>query len=231
MYSHFKQWFLFIFLFFIASAKIYSQCAFTETSTVLGSVCSDEVTAAFNSGIIKIPIGAIGIGNTHSYSTVGETTGDTFLGLYDGSGNLLASNDDDSDCECKQSSLSYTNNTPVNIANPYIILSKPGCEAINFQVRIVYNVRNEYDAAPVVFSPSTLKDKCSGEIVQFTALNPGTGESWTSLTPDLISINSSNGEALILKGGFAKIELKRGSCTVRKTYLIKIPATSAITVN
>ena len=71
MYSHFKQWFLFIFLFFIASTKIYSQCAFTETSTVLGSVCSDEVTAAFNSGIIKIPIGAIGIGNISTHSHAG----------------------------------------------------------------------------------------------------------------------------------------------------------------
>jgi hypothetical protein len=217
-----------------------SQC--TPTNVIAATeypVCSDKITSSFNTGILKLSFSEINSGATVTFSTVGETTGDTFLSYYDSVGNLLAFNDDESNCGgCKQSTVSYTNSSGGFLAGSYLIVSKPSCGSLDFDVKIKYNQRSAYDEAPVLIFPPPLTksiDLCSSPIVTFmvSGTPPLSLTPWTSLDTSVATINSSTGEATFIKSGVAKIQVEKagGACKAINNYIVNIMETSIITSN
>lgn len=243
MYFQLQQLVFYILFSFFISIKVSGQCTPTKTyydyanlRTELYPVCSDQFTDKMTGGgIFKVVVKYISQGDTFRFSTVYETTDDTVITLYDASGTQLATNDDDTDCDCKQSLLTYTHPIgSLQVIDGYIIVSKPGCAPLVSDVVVQYSVRNESNTPPKITSPKNLTNLCIGAAIEFTAENfeTSTSQIWDSFTPDILTIDKVTGKGTILKGGIAEIELLGLlTCKVRKKYFINAPVTSVISVN
>lgn len=200
----------------------------TKEVAIQNAVCSDQRIDAAAGEIIKIPLTNLTVSNTLVFSTVGESTDDTFLGLYDASGNLLKSNDDDGDCKgCKQSTISYDLKEN-SISGAYVIISRPDCKVLDSETKIKFSLRNPYNNEPIIKSPiETIQ--CVGSSIIFTH-EKGIANPWLSDASDVATIDSSTGVANFIKPGIAII-LLRGefNCTIIKNYIVRaIPITSTI---
>lgn len=245
---NFKKFFFFIVSFFFWVFHSSAQCGkngFTTTEPQLDIwFCSTKQYTTTSSGAVKIPINKLGIDNEFSFSTVGWTTEDTYLELYDGNGILLASNDNDSACGgCTQSTLVYTNSTGalIETPTPYLIISKKGCLPLDAGISFWYNVDNVYDSPPTIVTQATdLMGKCVNDLVDFEATNmshltPANIDPWSSSDPLVLSIDRDTGMGQIHKSGAVIITATgglMGNCEVKKRYVIKLEAeTSPITTN
>lgn len=209
----------------------FAQCIPTEIKGPINLVCSDQYLGDITGGIIKISLGSFGGENVHSFSTVGLSNEDTYLALYDSLGNLLASNDDDTNCSsCKQSTLKYKSPF-VGVSNPYLIISKPGCSSLSTSVNLKYNVRNDYNTEPKILSPINLI-QCSGTSANFTHNTDSVEDAnpWSSSDPNIIAIDSATGYAEFKNSGIVSITLKgKSSCNV--VYFYKVVNTSTSSIN
>ena len=224
--------------FFLQVYSIVAQCTTTKSAGPFNPVCEDQFVngSNLNPGITKIKLGDMLSHNLHTFTTVGESFGDTYLALYDSSNNLIAKNDDDPNCGgCKQSTLILGDpNAPsTTLSGYYLILSKPACGSIDFDTNIKFNARNYYDSDPKISSPvATIQ--CVGSTVQFeyklpTNVSPdNTTNPWQSLDTNTAVIDNS-GKAVFLNPGIAKIKLKvKSSCPVINNYIIIGSSTSSI---
>jgi hypothetical protein len=226
----------YLWLLFLIHYCSIAQCTPTNTINNVNPVCSDDYIGIQSSGIIKIKLAPIQSSNKHVFSTVGESTGDTFLGLYDSSGNLISSNDDDANCGgCKQSTITYGDVSGGGIVSGlYLILSKPSCGSLNFTTDLKYSARNEYDLDPKISSPiGTVQ--CIGSEVNFAYSLPPSivgdnlSNPWSSDDTSVATINSASGKAIFINNGIAKIKLSvKSSCTIVNNYIVKGSLTSII---
>ena len=215
--------------------NVPAQCVSTNTISNLNPVCADQFLGTQSLGIIRINLMPVNSSNKHTFSTVGESDGDTFLALYDSSNNLIASNDDDSSCDgCKQSNLIYG---PIsgggNVVGLYLVLSRPSCGSLNFTTNLKYSARNVYDTDPQITSPVDVIH-CIGSKINFSYSLPpsiiadNTVGIWESLDTEVASIDNS-GVAVLLKSGVARIKLNvKTSCPVINNYIVKGSLTSII---
>jgi hypothetical protein len=210
-------------------------CTITNTINNVNPVCDDNYIGIQNSGIIRINLVAINSSNKHVFSTVGESTGDTFLGLYDSSGNLISSNDDANCGGCKQSTITYGEVLGGgNVSGLYLILARPSCGSINFTTDLKYSARNEYDLDPKISSPMGTV-QCLGSEVNFTYSLPPSiigdnlSNPWSSDDTSIATINSATGRAVFINNGIAKIRLRvKNSCIIVNNYIVKGSLTSTI---
>lgn len=235
--SFFRIYFLFVILIYYCSN---AQCASTNTINNLNPICGDLFIGVQSSGIIKIKLMDLFDTNTTVFSTVGETTGDTFLALYDSGNNLLASNDDDPNCGgCKQSTIRlvgvpYDGVRDIRLSGYYLVLSKPGCATLDFSTDLKYNSRNEYDSDPKITSPIAIV-QCIGSTVNFIYSLPSgvVGDNlatpWSSEDTSVATINRSSGEVTFINNGIAKVKLSvKSSCPIINNYIVKGSLTSII---
>jgi hypothetical protein len=222
--------FFFLFNTFCSVAQPCSNV--TNTISSQNPNCPDQYIGNQTAGIVKIGLVAVSSSNTHVFTTVGETEGDTFLSLYDVSNNLISSNDDAPNCSgCKQSSITYGGFPSVGVVNGlYLILSKPGCTGLDFSIDLKFSAKNSFNSEPQITSPVEFI-QCVGNKVQFTyaANSTSVASPWSSLTPSIVSINPTSGLAEFLTTGLAQIRLEgKLSCTVVNKYLVKGSPTSSI---
>jgi hypothetical protein len=230
---------LYIIVFFgiLSNGNAQTPCVANITNSDPNqAVCSDQWfpnnSTYYNTGVIKINMDYLVFNaNFYTFSTVGETLGDTYLSLYDSNGTLLASNDDDVSCNCKQSTITYNpSDDEVNKKNFYIILSKPGCNPLDFAARIKYNVRNTSNTQPEITTPDKYSI-CGRTQLQFVGKNNITN-TWISKDESIATIDKSTGLASFLKEGIAKIQLSGVlNCNIVNNYLVHITTTSTITAN
>lgn len=212
------------------------QCVATNTILNVNPTCGDEFIGVQSSGIIKIKLVPISSSNKNVFSTVGQSSGDTFLELYDSANNLITSNDDDPTCgDCKQSTITYGPITGGgNVSGLYLILSKPGCSSLNFSTDLKYSARNEYDLDPKISSPiSTIQ--CVGSTVDLLYDLP-TGivadnliTPWSSENTTVAIVDNTTRKVNFISNGIAKIKLSvKSSCVIINDYIIKGSTTSVI---
>lgn len=223
--------FICLIIFFLFRLLSVAQCVPTETKGPFNLVCSDQfLDEDITGGIIKLSLGSFGGDNVHTFSTIGMSNEDTYLALYDGAGNLLASNDDDPNCSgCKQSTLEYKS-LFLGVLNPYLIISKPDCSSLSSSINLKYNVRNDFNSEPKITSPLNVV-QCAGTSALFT-YNSNTVEDanpWRSSDSNIISINSATGYAEFKNPGIVRITLKgKLSCDVVNLYRVVSFSTSSI---
>lgn len=222
---------VFLFLFFVyVPHDGYGQCVATFTDlSPKNPVCSFQWLLYPAGGKIKINLSPLTIYNRYLFTTVGESTEDTNLSLYDSLGTLLASNDDASDClGCKQSTILF--NATGLYTGAYLILSKSGCEDLDTG-NIRFNVTNDYDFAPEIIEPETPFYPCKGKTFDLdTSANSLPVNAWSSSDPGVATINSDTGVVTFIKSGTVKIKLIGNfSCETIKTYHVIATETSFIT--
>jgi hypothetical protein len=224
---------LVVFLFNTFCSVAQSPCSnVTNTISNQSPNCPDQYIGTQTAGVVKISLTAVISSNTHVFTTVGETEGDTFLSLYDSSNTLISSNDDAPNCSgCKQSTITYGGfSSGGAVSGLYLILSKPGCIELDFSTNLKFSARNSYNSEPQITSPVEFI-QCVGNKVQFTyaANTTSVASPWSSLTPSIVSINPTSGLAEFLTTGLAQIQLEgKSSCTVVNKYLVKGSPTSSI---
>ena len=214
-----------------------AQCTATVTNSDNNQpVCSDQWVPSsddyYNTGVIKVKMDYIVFkANNYTFSTVGETIGDTYLSLYDSNDKLLDFNDDDATCNCKQSTITYNPPDDVNSRTDfYLILSKPDCGSLDFDTRIKYNVRNISNTEPKIDFPDTYSI-CGGVQIPFIGTN-NFANTWVSKDSSIATIDKISGLATFLKEGIARIQLTGSSnCVVVNNYSVHIATTSSITQN
>ena len=137
----------FIFLFFLLIVfdftNAYAQCIPNKVDTNNVSLgCSTLVNRAFVGHKYKIRFTPMSNTNIYTFSTVGETTEDTEMYLYDDTNNsILAYNDDDSNCGgCKQSTITYTETT-MDTRYFYIVLAKSGCQDLSIKSNLKIDIQ------------------------------------------------------------------------------------------
>lgn len=194
--------------------------------------CSDAFIGPQTAGIIRINLTPILSSNTHVFTTVGETVGDTFLSLYDSSNTLISSNNDATNCGgCKQSTITYGGfASGVAVSGLYLILSKPGCIGLDFTTDLKFSARNTFNSEPQITTPVEFI-QCVGNKVQFEFAPNSTdvASPWSSLTPSIVTIDATSGLAVFLTTGLAEINLAgKFSCIVKNKYLVKGSPTSSI---
>lgn len=229
---------LYVLFIFLNVYCAVAQCVTTRQAGPFNPVCEDQFVNGtnVNPGITKIKLGDMLSHNLHTFTTVGESLGDTYLALYNASNVLIDSNDDDPKCGgCKQSTILLGDPAApsTTLSGYYLILSKPGCGSIDFETNIKYNARNVYDSDPKISSPISII-QCVGSTVQFEYELPSgvtadnTINPWQSLDPTTASIDNF-GKAVFLQSGIAKIKLKViTSCPIINNYIIIGSSTSTI---
>ncbi len=229
-FSFFREKRSILFFFTVFFEIMHAQCVPTFTDPNLyNPVCSFQWLTYPSGGQVRINLSPLTFNNTYTFTTVGESSEDTFLALYDSSGALLASNDDASDCiNCKQSTIQF--NSQSFYSGTYIILSKSGCRDLN-NPNIRFNVINNYDPPPRIIEPVVPFYPCIGQSVQLKAsaivLPP---KPWSSSDPDIATVDPETGEVKFLKEGIVKIKLLGNlTCETIRTYNIINTQTSAIT--
>lgn len=144
----------FLFLVYIwVSFYGYSQYCGTPTSDVgITPSASVQYTSYYNTGRRLFTFNAVA-GNEYTFSTVGQTTSDTYLRLYSGT-TLIAENDDYYDT---QSEITWYCSTSGTYS---ILLTKWSCNALTNSVRLKYQCGN--------YAGSTIVTIGSGEGVVYT---------------------------------------------------------------
>ncbi|WP_237732374.1 hypothetical protein, partial [Flavobacterium sp. UGB4466] len=229
IYYRKKRNLLFFFYFFLGI--VHGQCVPTFTDSVLyNPVCSFQWVTHPSGGQVRINLSPLTFNNTYTFTTVGESSEDTFLALYNSSGVLLASNDDASDCiKCKQSTIQF--NSQAFYSGAYVIISKSGCLDLN-NVIMRFNAINNYDPPPKIIEPEIPFYPCKSKSVYLKSsaiVLPA--KPWSSSDPSLATVDPETGEVKFLKEGIVKIKLRGNlNCETIKTYnIINIPQTSVIT--
>lgn len=220
-------------LFSVTIGRAQSGCVPTTLEPIIqGFVCSDQIIGPYTNKIPKILFTATNVLNIHTISTVGETDEDTELYLYDNLSNtIVAYNDDDANCGgCKQSTIKYSESTS-SLRNFYVVVAKKGCNVLILPTGLKFSARNAFNSEPQIFSPVSVI-QCIGNTAQFTydPLTTSNPSPWLSLTPEIVTIDSTTGLARFLTNGIAKIQLRGDfSCTIQNNYIVKGSLTSTIT--
>lgn len=210
----------------------YAQCTETYLETLpMNPVCSLQEMGTYTYGIVRINLDPLLQNYVYRFSTVGLTTGDTHLFLYDASGSLIVENDnnelnDVDTYESEQSTITYTPDSQVTGA--YLILAKSGCNPLDFSTKLEYNVTNSSDFPYLI---ENLEDNvCMGNTVTLTVPSGGNPRNWLSSDPLVATIDSS-GTVTFLRQGLVTISVETGnfSCVSTKKCKVVDVATSSIT--
>jgi len=199
----------------------YAQCTPTYTETLsINPVCSLQEMGPYgaSNGIVKISLDPLEAFYVYRFSTVGLTTGDTHLFLYDASGNLIVENDnnglnDVDTYESDQSTITYT--PTARVMGAYLILAKSGCNALDFSTKLEYNVTNISDFPYLI---ENLEDNvCVGNTVALTVASVGNPRNWFSSDTSVATIDNS-GTVTFLNPGLVTISVATGpfSCVSTK---------------
>lgn len=213
-----------------------AQCIPTTSwSTPLNPVCTLVEIGPFDAsdGIVKIPLSPMDPNNEYRFSTVGLSDGDTHLFLYDAADNLIIENDnnglnDVDTYESLQSTITYTPTT--RIMGGYLILAKQGCDPLDFETKLEFNVVNTYDYPYLI---ENLEDNmCVGNTVNLTVASGGNARNWMS-SDTSVAVVTQTGTVTFLAEGLVRISAETDpfSCVSTKKCKVVDVSTTSITKN